>query len=176
MSNPLQTTGWKLGRTALVTANDTAPSLVNVSEPANMIATEGWRGARFRVTGITTNHACTMTLYSIDTDSHGTASPTTWFATTMGVATWTIGDGTSKGVAGGLISETDFYADTLAWVVNASFTPLLNYGNGAVFTYSPTSEGVAELFISDLGNGQYLLPVLGGISSESFNYIYQLDV
>ena len=174
-----ESTGWQ--RWGTVTGTTSAPSASAATVPSGLIVTEGYRGIRLRVFGDTDGDTCSVDIYSVDRASLRTGSDATSLFTCLkmfDLDTWTVGDGTTKGVATstGILTDTEYFADTVsAPAVSTWGQYILDYVSGSIDEYSPTGNSIAEVYISDIGNIYGIVPVFSAVSDDYAGLMFKLD-
>lgn len=173
------TSGWQRWQLT-PTSTQTAPTAISATEPTGMIKTIGWRSIRIRVIGDTDADNAEVELYRVDLIGNIHASNLLYqSALFIDSNTWTVGDGTLKGVAGNnVLLDTEFLADTVdAPTITTWGQVLLNHVNATVGRFSPADNTFAELAISDLGNAHGIVPRFDTMTAGNyFSVLFELSL
>ncbi len=177
----MSTTGWVRQAGAVITSAESAPTAATLTIPPNTILMQGYRSFRCMVFGDTANDDADFELYGVESQhpSGGPTPVTPLYISRLILTSAAVLIGADAGAAAdpSLLSATELFADTYPTPTIAAYgARLLANFNGSADVFSPTGDGIGEVFISDVGNVHGILPVFQTLNTgDYFGVIYRLD-
>ncbi len=182
MTATFTTTGWVRRPQGVATAAETAPvENFTSTVPTGLIVTEGYRTMRVIVIGDTSNDDIDLEVWSVERISSragGRIGEVYFSRQFLDIDAILVGDGATVGAPDGKFLESDEKAaDTYPAATISTYGQkvLANY-NGSADVFSPTAQGIGELFISDLGNAYGVVLVFDTMVQNYADAMYKLDV